>query len=45
MEVIGTVSSVVALVKATGKLAGGLTHLAQRWHNAAEEMDALALAT
>jgi hypothetical protein len=45
MEVIGAVSSVVALVEATGKLAKGLTHLAQRWHNAPEEIGALALAT
>ena len=45
MEVIGAVSSVVALVEVTGKLAKGLTHLAQRWHNAPEEINALALAT
>lgn len=45
MEVIGAVSSVVALVEATGKLAKGLTHLAQRWHNAPEEISSLALAT
>jgi hypothetical protein len=45
MEVIGAVSSVVALVEATSKLAKGLTHLAQRWHNAPEEINALALAT
>jgi hypothetical protein len=45
MEVIGAVSSVVALVEATGKLAKGLTHLAKRWHNAPEEINALALAT
>jgi hypothetical protein len=45
MEVIGAVSSVVALVETTSKLAKGLTHLAQRWHNAPEEIKALALAT
>ena len=45
MEVIGAVSSVIALVEATGKLAKGLTHLAQRWHNAPEDINALALAT
>jgi len=45
MEVIGAVSSVIALVEATNKLAKGLSHLAQRWHNAPEDIDALALAT
>ena len=45
MEVIGAVSSVIALVEATSKLAKGLTHLAQRWHNAPEDISALALAT
>jgi len=45
MEVIGAVSSVVALVEATSRLATGLTHLAQRWHNAPEEIRALADAT
>ena len=45
MEVIGAVSSVVALVETTSKLAKGLTHLAQRWHNAPEEINALAVAT
>jgi hypothetical protein len=45
MEVIGAVSSVVALVEATGKLAKGLAHLAQRWHNAPEEINTLADAT
>jgi hypothetical protein len=45
MEVIGAVSSVVALVEATSKLAKGLKHLAQRWHNAPEDIEALALAT
>lgn len=45
MEVIGAVSSVVALVEATSKLAKGLAHLAQRWHNAPEEINALAEAT
>jgi hypothetical protein len=45
MEVIGAVSSVIALVETTSKLAKGLTHLAQRWHNAPEEINALALAT
>ena len=45
MEVIGAVSSVIALVEATGKLAKGLTHLAQRWHNAPEEIQTLANAT
>ena len=45
MEVIGAVSSVIALVEATSKLAKGLTHLAQRWHNAPEELHTLALAT
>ncbi|GAB7322040.1 hypothetical protein MBLNU13_g03089t2 [Cladosporium sp. NU13] len=45
MEVIGAVSSVIALVEATSKLAKGLTHLAQRWHNAPEEINALSLAT
>ena len=45
MEVIGAVSSVVALVEVTGKLAKGLTHLAQKWYNAPDEINALALAT
>lgn len=45
MEVIGAVSSVVALVEVAGKLAKGLTHLAQKWHNAPDEIKALALAT
>jgi hypothetical protein len=45
MEVIGAVSSVVALVETTSKLAKGLTHLAQRWHNAPEDIKALAVAT
>jgi hypothetical protein len=45
MEVIGAVSSVVALVETTSKLAKSLTHLAQRWQNAPEEILALAQAT
>jgi hypothetical protein len=45
MEVIGAVSSVVTLAETTTKLAKGLTHLAQRWHNAPEEIIALAHAT
>lgn len=45
MEVIGAVSSVVALVETTSKLAKGLAHLAQRWHNAPDEIHALVLAT
>jgi hypothetical protein len=45
MEVIGAVSSVVALVETNSKFAKGLTNLAQRWHNAPEEIDALAVAT
>jgi Na+/phosphate symporter len=45
MEVIGAVSSVVTLVETTSKLAKSLTHLAQRWHNAPEEILALAHAT
>jgi len=45
MEVIGAVSSVVALVEATSKLGRGLTDLVQRWHHAPEEINALALAT
>jgi hypothetical protein len=45
MEVIGAVSSVVTLVETTSKLAKSLTHLAQRWHNAPEEILALAYAT
>jgi hypothetical protein len=45
MEVIGAVSGVVTLVETTSKLAKGLTHLAQRWHNAPEEILALAHAT
>lgn len=42
---IGAVSSVLALVETTSKLAKGLSHLAKRWHNAPEEMNALANAT
>jgi hypothetical protein len=42
MEVIGAVSSVVALVETTSKIAKSLTQLAQRWHNAPEEILALA---
>jgi hypothetical protein len=45
MEVIGTISSVVALVETTSKLAKGLTHLVRKWHNAPEEIIALARAT
>lgn len=45
MEVIGAISSVVALVETTSKLAKSLTHLAQRWKNAPEEVLALAQAT
>jgi hypothetical protein len=45
MEVIGAVSSVVTLVETTSKLAKSLTHLAQRWYNAPEEILALAHAT
>jgi hypothetical protein len=45
MEVIGAVSSVVNLAETTIKLAKGLAHLAQRWHNAPEEILALAHAT
>jgi hypothetical protein len=45
MEVIGAVSSVVALVETTSKIAKSLTQLAQRWHNAPEEIIALAQAT
>jgi prophage DNA circulation protein len=45
MEVIGAVSSVVALVETTSKLAKSLTHLAQRWQTAPEEILALAQAT
>jgi hypothetical protein len=45
MEVIGAVSSVVALVETTSKIAKSLTQLAQRWHNAPEEILALAHAT
>lgn len=36
MEVIGAVSSVVALVETTGKLAKSLSALARRWTNAPE---------
>lgn len=42
MEVIGAISSVVALAEATGKLAKSLKKLAQRWKNAPEEIVALA---
>lgn len=45
MEVIGAVSSVVALVETTSTLAKGLARLARRWHNAPDEIDALARAT
>jgi hypothetical protein len=45
MEVIGAVSSIVTLVETTSKLAKSLTHLVQRWHNAPEEILALAHAT
>jgi hypothetical protein len=45
MEVIGAVSSIIALVEATDKLGKGLTDLAKRWRDAPEEINALALAT
>jgi hypothetical protein len=45
MEVIGAVSSVITLVEATSQLTKKLTHLAQRWHNAPGEINALAVAT
>jgi hypothetical protein len=45
MEVIGAVTSVVALVETTSKLAKSLAHLAHRWKNAPEEILGLARAT
>jgi hypothetical protein len=45
MEVIGALSSVVALVETTSKIAKSLTQLAQRWHNAPEEILTLAHGT
>lgn len=44
MEVTGAVSSVIALVEASSKLAKALTHLVHKLHNAPDEIDSLALA-
>jgi DNA repair ATPase RecN len=45
MEVIGAVSSVIALVETTSKLAKALAQLARKWQNAPEEIHALVDAT
>jgi hypothetical protein len=42
MEVIGAVSSVIALVETTSKLANGITNFARKWQNAPGEIHALA---